>query len=100
MFSRIQDLPRFHNDLKRFNLALDSTHGEVKQQGTELLSKLLEAVNSFDQATGSLIVQSGDYRMDHAQAQQSVLEAKTAIEGWVVMNAPNVHVDTTAEFDK
>lgn len=100
MFSRIQDLPRFHNDLKRFNLALDSVSGDAKTEGTELLSKLLEAVNNFDQATGSLIVQSGDYRMDHAQAQQAVLEAKTAIESWIVLNAPNVHVDTTAEFDK
>lgn len=100
MFSRIQDLSRFHNDLKRFNLAIDSVSGDLKKEGNELLAKLLEAVENFDQATGSLIVQSGDYRLDHAQAQEAVLQAKTAIEGWVVLNAPNVHVDTTAEFDK
>ena len=95
MFSRIQDLDRYKSDQKRFNLAIDSTYGNVKEEGMQLLAKLDEAVNNFDLATGSLIVQSGDYRMDHAQAQQAVLESKTALESWVTLNAPNVHVDTT-----
>jgi hypothetical protein len=100
MFSRIQDLERYKLDQKRFKLAIDSTYGDVKEEGNYLLSKLTSAVENFDDATKHLLLESSDLRNDHASAQQAVHEAKVALEAWVTLNAPNVHVETMLESDK
>ena len=93
MFSKIKDLDRYKNDQKRFNLALDATFGETKAEGKHLLTQLNLAVEAFDGVTENLILDGAGNKMDHAQAQQMILEAKTAMENWVNLNAPNVHVD-------
>jgi len=93
MFSKIKDLPRYKSDQKRFLLAIDSTYGEVKIQGQKLLSDLNSAVEAFDSVMEDLIKDNKSNKMDHARAQQMILETKTAIESWVSLNAPNVHVD-------
>lgn len=93
MFSRIQDLDRYKSDQKRFLLAIDSTYGDVKEEGKQLYSRLEQAVLNFDIATKNMLVESSDLRHDHALAQQSVHDAKVAIEAWVTMNAPNIHVE-------
>lgn len=94
MLSRIQDLPRFKADLKRFQLGIDSTSTEVYQQGLELLKQLVVAVKDFDLATGALVSKDGRTgHMDHVSAQERVRETKDAMEIWMTMYAPNIHVD-------
>ena len=98
MFSRIQDLPRFKADLKRFNLGIDSTNGAIHDQGKMCLEKLIIAIESFDNATSMLIRQEGHSgHMDHHSAQEQVKDAKDNMESWMIQFAPNIHVDE-AEF--
>lgn len=96
MFSKIKDLPRYKSDQKRFLLAIDSTYGDVKSEGQRLLAELNSAVEAFDSVMDDLIRDNKSNKMDHARAQQMILETKTAIESWVALNAPNVHVDEIA----
>ena len=106
MFSRIQDLDRFKHDCKRFNLGIQSALGETKEEGLRLFDALIEAVQTFDNATVGLVVQAGPVgHKDHATAQETLQKAKEAIEIWMTNNAPNVHIDETAKaltenFDK
>ena len=65
-----------------------------------MFNKLTTAVENFDDATKHLLLESSDLRGDHASAQQAVYEAKVALEAWVTLNAPNVHVETMLESDK
>lgn len=99
MLSRIQDLPRFKADLKRFQLGIDSTSTETRIEGLELLKQLVVAVKDFDTATESLVIK--DRRaghMDHVSAQEKVRETKDAMEIWMNKYAPNIHVDVQ-EFE-
>lgn len=96
MFSKIKDLDRYKSDQKRFSIAIDSTYGQAKEEGKKLLSELNQAVEAFDSVMESLILDSSNNKMDHARAQQMILETKTAMENWVNLNAPNVHVDETS----
>lgn len=98
MFSKIKDLERYKNDQKRFKIAIDSTYGEAKKEGIRLLSELNQAVEAFDSVMESLILDSANNKMDHAQAQRMVLETKTDMENWVNLYAPNVHVDETSNI--
>jgi hypothetical protein len=93
MFSKIQDLDRYKNDLKRFRIAIECVEGEEKQQGQYLLDQLVAAVVGFDSVMENLIIEPGAVKLDHATAQKRVLETKTAIENWVLKHAPNVHVE-------
>lgn len=96
MFSKIRDLDRYKNDQKRFKLAIDGSFGSAKEEGKRLLAELNQAVEAFDSVMESLILDAQNTKMDHAQAQQMILETKTAMENWVNLNAPNVHVDETS----
>jgi hypothetical protein len=94
MFSRIQDLPRFKADCKRFTLGIQGVTGETAKEGEALFNALLDAIQTFDLATANLIVQSvGSGHLDHATSQTQVQHTKEAMERWMTKNAPNVHVD-------
>lgn len=94
MFSRIQDLPRFKADCKRFTLGIQGVSGNLAKEGEELFDALLDAVQSFDLATANLITQvQGSGHLDHATSQIQVQAAKESIERWMTKHAPNVHVD-------
>lgn len=94
MFSRIQDLPRYKADIKRFTLGVDSTSSETQEKGQALLDALVKAVNDFDNSISSLLKQEGhSTHMDHVSAQEAVKTTKEAMESWMLMYAPNVHVD-------
>ena len=94
MMSRIQDLPRFKADLKRFQLGIDSTSADTYKQGLILLETLIKAVKSFDEATSGLIKKEGHSgHMDHVSAQEAVRDAKDSMETWMTQYAPNIHVD-------
>lgn len=99
MLSRIQDLPRFKADMKRFQLGIDSTSSDTYANGMRLLNDLIESVKTFDDATTGLIQKEGhSTHMDHVSAQESVRLAKDAIESWMIQFAPNIHIDP-AEFE-
>lgn len=106
MFSRIQDLDRFKNDCKRFTLGIQGSLGEVREEGQHLFNKLIESVQTFDNATMGLVVQAGSTgHRDHASAQEVLQKAKEAMEIWMHTNAPNIHIDEapkvlTENFDK
>jgi hypothetical protein len=94
MFSRIQDLPRFKADCKRFTLGIQGVSGDLAKEGEALFNALLDAVQSFDLATVNLIKQvAGSGHLDHATSQTQVQNTKEAMELWMNKNAPNVHVD-------
>ena len=100
MLSRIQDLPRFKADMKRFQLGIDSTSTEIYQQGVALLENLINAIKAFDGATNTLVKKEGhSAHMDYVSAQEVVRETKDAMEIWMTRYAPNVHVDST-EFEQ
>jgi hypothetical protein len=95
MFSKIQDLPRFHSDQQRFKIAIDAQDNKAdREEGERLLADLISSVEVFDGAMTGL-VKGGDKRsrVDHATAQERVKECKEAIEHWVQRHAPNVHVE-------
>lgn len=93
MFSKISELERFHHDKKRFSLAIDSTFGDTQQEGIKLYNELLEAVFWFDESINGLGGEGAKKNHgDHSYAQQRVVDAKNAIEGWVILHAPNIHV--------
>ncbi len=94
MFSKIRELDRYKIDQKRFNLAIDSTEGEIKEEGKQLLANLNRAVESFDNVMEQFISDPSTTRMDHATAQKLVAESKWALENWVLRHAPNIHVET------
>ena len=98
MFGKIRDLERYKNDQKRFNLAIEGTYGDAKAEGQRLLEQLHLAVEAFDGVMENLIIDGAGNKMDHAQAQRMILEAKKDMENWVNLNAPGVHVDTTSEI--
>lgn len=99
MLSRIQDLPRFKADMKRFQLGIDSTSSQTHDSGLHLLNELIKAVKDFDNATGNLIQKDGrSGHMDHVSAQEAVRIAKDNMESWMIRFAPNIHVDI-AEFE-
>ena len=100
MLSRIQDLPRFKADVKRFQLGVDSTLTETRANGAKLLEELISAVLVFDQATGSIVTKEGHSgHMDYVSAQEAVRIAKDNMESWMIQFAPNIHVDP-AEFEQ
>ncbi len=94
MLSKISDLEKYKIDQKRFNLAIDSTEGEIQEEGKKLLDTLNQAVKSFDSVMETFITEPATTRMDHATAQKQVAEAKWALENWVLRHAPNIHVET------
>jgi hypothetical protein len=94
MLSKISDLERYKIDQKRFNLAIDSTEGEIQEEGRRLLAALNQAVSSFDSVMETFITEPATTRMDHATAQKHVAETKIALENWVSRHAPNIHVET------
>ena len=99
MLSRIQELPRFRADMKRFQLGIDATSSDTHKQGMQLLEELINSVKTFDNATQGLIQKEGhSTHMDHVSAQEAVRLAKDAMESWMIQYAPNIHVDTT-EFE-
>jgi LmbE family N-acetylglucosaminyl deacetylase len=94
MFSRIQDLPRFKADYKRFALGLQGASDEAKVEGQQLLESLIRAIEAFDGSTLNLIVQNGPVgHRDHASAQEFVQKSKEAMEMWMARHAPGVHND-------
>lgn len=94
MLSRIQDLPRFKADMKRFQLGIDSTSSDTHKAGMDLLNQLIVAVKDFDSATESLVSKVGNgAHMDHVSAQERVRETKDNMEIWMNMYAPNIHID-------
>lgn len=95
MFSKIRDLDRYKQDQKRFALAIDSTDGEIQEQGKKLLTKLITAVESFDNVMVQFVSDPSGSRMDHATAQKLVAESKQALENWVLRHAPNIHVENS-----
>lgn len=95
MFSKIRDLDRYKQDQKRFKIAIDSTEGEIKDQGRKLLANLNTAVEGFDNVMDSFVSDPNGTRMDHATAQKMIVEAKNAIEHWVAVHAPNIHVENS-----
>ena len=98
MFSRIQDLPRYKADLKRFSLGIDSTNSTIHEMGKKCLTDLINAVEAFDTAMSTLIRQEGHgSHMDQVAAQENVRITKDAMESWMIQYAPNIHVDE-AEF--
>lgn len=100
MLSRIQDLPRFKADMKRFQLGIDSTGASVHQQGVELLENLINAIKTFDGTTTGLVRKEGHSgHMDHVSAQETVRQAKDEMEIWMTQYAPDVHVDHS-EFEQ
>jgi hypothetical protein len=100
MFSRIQDLPRFKSDCKRFSLGIQGCSGEVQAEGQRLFDEMLEAVSTFDQATANLILQTTPAgHRDHAASQEIVQATKEAMEMWMNTNAPGVHHDEL-EFEQ
>lgn len=97
MFSRIQDLPRFKADYKRFALGLQGASDEARAEGQLLLDSLMQAIDAFDGSTLNLIVQNGPVgHRDHASAQEFVQKSKEAMEMWMARHAPGVH---TNEFE-
>lgn len=94
MFGKIQDLERFQNDQKRFNLAIDSTSGSIQAEGKQLLAELNYAVKNFDDAISFLYTSSSESHSDRALAQEEVYKTKTAIEKWVTAHVPNIHMDS------
>lgn len=99
MLSRIQDLPRYKADLKRFQLGIDSTSSETHDLGTRYLKELIFAVEQFDGSTGGLIQKEGhSSHMDHVSAQEAVRIAKDNMESWMIQYAPNVHINYS-EFE-
>jgi hypothetical protein len=95
MWSKIQDLPRYHNDQKRFQLAIDAQEDAVlRAEGEQLVKDLVESVVAFDNVMNYLVT-DGDRktRADHATAQEQVRACKEKIENWVLRYAPNVHVE-------
>ena len=100
MFSRIQDLPRYKADIKRFTLGIDSTSSETQEKGQACLDSLIKAVSDFDNSMSLLLKQEGhSSHMDHVSAQEAVKTTKDAMESWMLMYAPNIHVDE-AEFSQ
>lgn len=100
MMSRIQDLPRFKADLKRFQLGIDSTSTDTYAQGVKLLENLIIAVKAFDNATSGLVKKEGNSgHMDYVSAQEVVRDTKDAMEIWMTQYAPNIHVDVR-EFEQ
>ena len=95
MLSKIKDLERYHQDQKRFKIAIDSTEGLIQEQGKKLLENLNSAIDSFDNIMTYLITDPNSSKMDHATAQKQVAEAKWAIENWVLRHAPNIHVENS-----
>ena len=94
MFSRIQDLDRYKTDLKRFSLAIDTVDGELKEEIKKLVADLVEAVEVFDNSIGQLGGgEAKQSHVDHVYAQQRVQDTKIAIEDWMAVNAPNIHVE-------
>lgn len=93
MFSKIQDLDRYKQDQKRFNLGIDSASGEAKEEGIRLLSELNKAIFAFDNVMNFLSSNDNGARTDHAVAQEVVLTTKTAMEIWMTNNAPSIHVE-------
>jgi len=102
MFSRIQDLNRYKSDCTRFEFGIQGVLNEhTKKEGRALFDALLQAVMNFDQSTANLASRSqSKAHMDHAAAQEKVRDTKIAMEAWMMQNAPNVHMETTTEFDK
>lgn len=99
MLSRIQDLPRFKADMKRFQLGIDSTSSETYDKGIRCLEALITAVRAFDGATTGLIQKEGhSTHMDHVSAQEAVRIAKDDMESWMIQYAPNIHVNVL-EFE-
>jgi hypothetical protein len=99
MLSRIQDLPRFKADMKRFQLGIDSTSSDTYDKGLKLLDALIVAVRTFDGATSGLVQKEGhSTHMDHVSAQEAVRIAKDDMESWMIQYAPNIHVDVS-EFE-
>lgn len=94
MFSKIKNLDRFKQDQKRFRLAIDSTEGEIQEQGKKLLANLNLAVESFDNVMIHFVEDPTGSRMDHTTAQQKIAESKQELENWVLRHAPNIHLET------
>ena len=95
MFSKIKDLDRYKQDQKRFRIAIDSTEGEIQEQGRQLLATLTTAVENFDNVMEMFVLDPNGSRMDHATAQKQIADSKKALENWVLRHAPNIHVETT-----
>ena len=93
MFSKIRDLERYDQDQKRFRIAIDSTDGELQEQGRQLLAELNRAIENFDNVMVSLISDHSSSKMDHATAQKVVAESKWALENWILKHAPNIHIE-------
>ncbi len=96
MLSRVQDLPRFHADCERFELGVKCHSGELRDQGRRLFDALKEAVFRFDESVAMGFrgaVKANHF--DHVQAQEHLAKCKEEMEQWMLVNAPNVHVDET-----
>lgn len=95
MFSKIKDLDRYKQDQKRFQIAINSTEGEIQEQGIKLLDTLNTAIQNFDNVMEVFVFDPNGSRMDHATAQKQIAESKRDLENWILRHAPNIHVETT-----
>jgi len=99
MLSRVQDLPRFKADCERFYLGVCCVSGELREEGERLFENLKEAVHNFDECVAMGFRGPAKVgHMDHVRAQEHLAKCKEVMEQWMLLNAPNVHIDESKYY--
>lgn len=89
MSLRIQDLPRFHQDVADYKKRIDAIqHASVKQQAEVMFETFINAVQAVDQSVESLAEGGPVFGNEHQVVRENLARVRMDLVRWLKRHSP------------